>query len=183
MRTTRWITWGTCAGLLLCGGPALAQDRATTAAQAQRVDGDREFLDQTLGVNELELQLARLAAERAGTPELKAKARKMLENHTKLGERLSELAKEAGLSGRAELSADERATLARVASQPASSFDAVFKQTVDDGHVSELAMYQAEVTRAKSPQLRALAEERVTALKQAVAGAGQSAKTMDGERR
>ena len=182
MRTTRWITWGTCAGLLLCGGPAVAQDRAP-AAQTQRVDGDREFLGQALGVNELELQLAQLATERASTPELKAKARKMLENHTKLGERLSELAKQAGLSGRAELSADERATLARVAAQPAGSFDAVFKQTVDDGHVSELAMYQAEVTRAKDPQLRVLAEERVTALKQAVAGAGQAAKPMDVERR
>jgi len=182
MRTTRWITSGTCAGLLLSGGPALAQDRAT-AAQTQRVDGDREFLDQALGVNELELQLARLATERAGTAELKAKAQKMLENHTKLGEQLSDLAKQAGRSGRAEMTAEQRATYAHVEAQPASNFDAVFKQTVDDGHVKELALYQAEVTRAANPQLRAFAERRVAALQQAMSGAGQSAKAMGGEKR
>ena len=62
MRTTRGITSGTCAALLLWGGPGLAQDRAT-GAQAQATD-DGEFLQQALGVNELELRLSRLAAER-----------------------------------------------------------------------------------------------------------------------
>lgn len=182
MRTTRWITAGACAGLLLGGGAILAEARAA-GAQTQRAAGDGEFLQQALGVNELELQLARLATERASTPEGTGKAQKMLENHTKLQAQLEDLARQAGVPAPVELTPEQRADLARVESQHGSSFDAVFKQTVDDGHVKELAMYQAEVTRANSPQLRALAEQRVVALKQAVAGAQQPAKGMQGMER
>jgi putative membrane protein len=173
MRRMRRITAGTCAGLLLWGGATLAADHAAGTQTSPAAD-DGEFLEQALGVNELELELARLAAERATTPEGKAKAQKMLENHTKLQTQLEDLAKQAGVPGPVEMAPEQQATLAQVASRQGSRFDAVFKQTVDDGHVKELAMYQAEVTRAKNPQLRALAEERVAALKQAVAGAQQS---------
>ena len=48
----------------------------------------------------------------------------------------------------------------------------MFKQTVDDGHVKELAMYRAEASRTESPKLKALVDDRVVALEKAVAGAG-----------
>ncbi len=174
MRRTRWVTSGVCAGLLLSGGRALAKEPATRA-QTQRLDSDGEFLKQALGVNELELKLGRLAVERSSTPESKAKAQKMVENHTKLGQQLSDLAQQAGLSGNAEMSPDQTETFARVESQRGRSFDTAFKQTIDAGHVKELAMYQAEVSRAANPQLRALAEQRVAALQQAL-GVEQPAK-------
>ncbi len=180
MRTTRWM-WGACAGLLLSGG-ALAKEPAPRA-QTHPAGRDGEFVRQALAVNELELRLGRLAAERATGPELRAKAQKMVENHTKIGRQLADLAQQAGMPGDAEMSAEQRETFARVESQPASSFDRVFQQTVDEGHVKELAMYQAEVSRAASPQLRTLAEQRVAALKQAVAGAGQPAKAMSSDER
>jgi putative membrane protein len=107
----------------------------------------------------------------------------MLENHTEIQTRLEDLANQAGVPGPVEMTPEQQAALARVKSQQGSSFDAVFKQTVDDGHVKELAMYEAEVTRAGTPQLRALAEQRVAALKQAVGGAQQSAKGRRGEER
>jgi hypothetical protein len=50
----------------------------------------------------------------------------------------------------------------------------VFKQTVDAGHVKELALYRDEVGRANDPQLRALAETRVETLEKAL-GKGPSA--------
>lgn len=172
MRGTRWIETGLCAVLLLSGGPALAA-KSPPRAQPQGAEGDREFLRRALGVNELELQLGRLAAERANTSQLKAAAEKMVQNHTKLGQQLSELAQRAGVSGNAEMSSDERKTFDRVKSQSGSSFDSTFEQTVDAGHVTELAMYRDEVGRAANPRLGAFVEQRVAALQQAVAAAEQ----------
>jgi putative membrane protein len=132
---------------------------------------DQEFLEQALGVNQLELQLGRLAAERATTPDVKAMGQKMVEKHTELGQQLAELARQSGGSGKAELSSDQRAIVDRVASQSGSGFDSVFKMVVDAGHVKELAMYRDEVSRAASPKLRELAERRVTKLQETVAQA------------
>lgn len=173
-RSVNWIHVGVVAGLLLSGGSAAAQASSPAAAQPQT--GDRAFLERALGVNELEVRLGRLAAERGSTPEVKAQGQKMVQNHTALGQELGALARQAGATGTAELSSDQRAAFDRVAAQPASGFDAEFRRTVDDGHVAELAMYRDEVGRAVSPDLRALAERRVAALEQAMAGSGQGAK-------
>lgn len=144
------------------------------AARAADAQDDRAFLDRARGVNELELRLGQLATERSQTPEGRAAARKMVENHTAIGKRLAELARRAGSTGSPQLSTEQQATLARVSAAPEGEFDATFKRTVDAGHVDELAMYRGEVDRAADPDLRALASERVTALQKAVAGAGMS---------
>jgi putative membrane protein len=177
MRRASRIHAGVLAGLLLSGGTALAQAASPPAAQP-RPEGDRAFLERALGVNELEVRLGHLAAERGATPEVKAAGRNMIEKHTALGQELGALARQAGASGTAELSPDQRAAFDRVAAQPASGFDAEFRRTVDAGHVQELAMYRDELSRASSPALRALAERRVAALEKALAGSAQGAKAM-----
>jgi len=168
MYRTRWIHAGLCAGLLLSTGVALALG-APPESPAQRVESDRAFLKQALGVNELELRLGRLATERATTSELKAMGKKMVQKHTEFGQQLSELAKQSGISGDAEMSPDQQETLTRVESQSGREFDTAFKQTVDEGHVKELAMYRDEVSRAANPQLRVLAEQRVATLQKSMA--------------
>jgi putative membrane protein len=172
MRGTRWMNAGLCAGLLLSGDVVLAQQSPSKATAAPYNNGDQDFLENALGVNQLELQLGRLAAERATTPEVKAMGQKMVQKHTELGQQLSDLARQSGGSGNPELSSDQRAIYDRVASQSGIAFDTTFKQTVDAGHIKELAMYRDEVSRAANPQLRALAEGRVVKLQETVAQAG-----------
>jgi putative membrane protein len=167
-RTKCIIQAGICVGLLLSRGAVLAQESPHTA-QTPRVEGDRAFLKQALGVNQLELQLGRLAVERGSTSELKAMGQKMVQKHTELGRQLRDLAKQSGMSGEPQLSPDQLDTFNRVKSQAGSGFDAAFKQTVDAGHVNELAMYRDEVSRAASPKLRTLAKQRVAALEQSMA--------------
>jgi putative membrane protein len=166
MRTTL-INLGLCAGLLWSGSAALA-DRSPAPA-TQQANSDQEFLDKALGVNQLELQLGQLAAQKGTTAEVKAMGKKMVEKHTELGNQLADLARHAGGSGKAALSSDQRATYDRVAAQSGSALDAAFKDVVDAGHIKELAMYRDEVGRAKSPALRELAQRRVAKLEETVA--------------
>jgi putative membrane protein len=168
---TQWINMGLCLGLLLSGGVVLADAPPAKPAETQSDKADQQFLDKALGVNQLELQLGQLATQRTSTPEVKAMAQKMVEKHTELGQQLAELSRQAGGTGKAELSSEQRAIYKRVSSQPDAAFDAVFKDVVDAGHVSELAMYQDEVSHAKSPALRELVERRAAKLKETVAQA------------
>jgi putative membrane protein len=166
---TKLINLGLCAGLLLSGSVALADQ--SPAPTKQHESSDQEFLEKALGVNQLELQLGQLAAQRATTAEVKAIGQKMVEKHTELGQQLAELARQSGGSGKAALTSDQRATYDRVASQSGSALDSVFKEVVDAGHVKELAMYRDEVGRAKSQALRELAQRRVAKLEETVAQA------------
>jgi putative membrane protein len=172
MARTRWIRVVVC-GLLwaIAAVPALGQPPSEASPRHDASDG--AFLKQALAVNELELRLGRLAGEQATTAEVKSMGKNMVQKHTELGQKLSVLAKQAGVSPEPALTADQQETFAHVKSQTGPTFDRVFKQTVDDGHVSELAMYRDEVSRATNPQLRRLAEDRVTALQKSMAAAGQ----------
>jgi len=174
MRNTRWFKPALLAGLLL-GPQMLARAALAAASQTHAAQSDQEFVKRALGVNEEEVQLGRLAAERASTPEVKAMGQRMVQNHSRLGQQLSDLAEQLGVSGTAELSPDQRDTLARVRARSGTDFDAAFKQTVDDGHVKELAMYRDELGLTNNPQLRALAKTRVEALEKSL-GKGQAAK-------
>ena len=167
----KWIVLALCAGLSLSGGVAIADKSAGDQAQTQHDDGDRQFLDTALGVNQLELQLGQLAAQRATTAEVKAMGEKMVQKHTELGQQLAELSRAAGGSGMAALSSEQRAVYDRVASRSGSELDAVFKEVVDAGHIKELAMYEEEVSRAKSPALRELVQGRVAKLRETIAQA------------
>jgi predicted outer membrane protein len=171
MRITKWINAGLSIGLLVSNGVMLTLPSPALAAETDYEYSDQEFLEQALGINQLELQLARLAAERATTAEVKAMSVKMVQKHTELGQQLVDLAKQSGGSGNPEMSSDQRAIYARVASLSGGDFDVAFKQIVETGHVKELAIYRDEVSRASNPQLRELVKRRVVKLQETVAQA------------
>lgn len=179
MRRAEWIITGLSAVLLSSSGAALAQaaepgfqlPASASPPTTSQARSDRDFLEQALGVNELELRLGRLAGQRGMTAEVKAMGEKMVEKHGELGQQLSHFAHESGSSGKPTMTADQRATLDRVMSQSEGTFDSTFTQTVDAGHIQELGMYRDEVSRAVNPQLRALVQGRVVKLQEAVAKA------------
>jgi putative membrane protein len=178
MRIMQWTRAGICAALLLSGGVSFAEGSSPPPPQMENADAksDREFLASALRVNQVELTLGQMAAERGSTPEVKAMGAKMVQKHTELGGQLTDQARRLGVSGAPELSPDQRSTVVRLASLSGGAFDKAFKETVDAGHVQELAMYRGEASHTVDPGLRDLAQRRVATLEQTVAQAGQAAK-------
>ena len=166
----KWLNAGVLVGML-SAGPMLAVAVPAQAGEVQSAIGDRAFLEQALRVNQLELRLGELAADRGASPDVRSMGQTMVKNHTALGRQLADLSIQSGGSANVVLTSDQQATFDRVAAQSGSAFDGVFKQTVDAGHVKELAMYRDEVGRATNPQLRELADRRVTKLQETVAKA------------
>jgi len=148
---------------------------SVTASVAYGADtSDQEFLARAIRHNQLELRLGHMAAERASTPEVKAVGETMVKNHSELEKQLEELTQKAGVSVNPELSSEQRAVITRLESISGTAFDRDFKQTLNDIHVRELAMYQDEVNRAQDPKLRTLAKKRVTKLEVTVKQAGKT---------
>lgn len=160
MRTTRWIRAGILSAALATGGTTLAEPPAEA--------GDRGFLTRALATNRGELALGRLAIERAVTPAVRAMGQKMVQKHTELGRQLDERAVRMSVAVAAETSAEERATLARLAALPGGAFDEAFKQTIDDIHRRELALYEAEAKSTTSPELHTLVQGRVISLRKSL---------------
>jgi len=176
MRNVSWMNVAVFAGLLFSAGPSLADDAPPRAAQASApTPADRDFLVRALGVNQTEILLGRMASKRGTTPEVRAMGDKMVQRHTELAQQLRQLAQIDPAAEPPTLTADQQKTVARLAATSESEFDRSFKDTVDAGHVDELAMYREEVRRSADPRLSALAVVRVAALERAVASARPAA--------
>jgi putative membrane protein len=167
MRKMQWVSAGFCAALMLSGSVAFADGSPPPTAAAPQ--SDHEFLVRALGVNQLELVLGQLAAKKGNSPEVRAMGEKMVRKHTEFGRQLSDLAQLPAGSAAPALSAAQQSTYARLTSLSGNEFDKSFKETVDAGHVQELAMYRDEAIHAADQRLRALAQGRVTTLQQTVA--------------
>jgi putative membrane protein len=176
MRTTQWMTAGICAGLLFSARASFADgvSPSTTQTPSAPAPTDKAFLVRALGVNQLELMLGQMAVKRAAAPEVRAMGEKMVQKHTEFGRQLSDLAQIAPTSEAPKLSADQQRTYVRLASLSGTDFDKSFKETVNAGHVQELAMYREEVGHAVDPRLVALAQGRVATLEKSMANAVQA---------
>jgi putative membrane protein len=177
MRMKQWTRAGVCAALLLSRGVSFAEGSSPPPSQTENANAtsDAEFLARALRVNEIELTLGRMAAERGSTPDVKAMGAKMVQKHNELGWQLTDQTQRLGFHVAPELSADQRSTVDRLASLSGSAFDKSFKQTVDAGHLQERAMYRGEASHTLDPGLRDLTQRRVATLEQTVAS-GQVAK-------
>jgi putative membrane protein len=176
MRTMQWMSAGIFAGLLFSGGMSFADDSSppTTQSPTEVAPSDRDFLVRALSVNQLELVLGQMAVERGATPEVRATGEKMVQKHTEFGRQLSAIAQLTPTSGAPKLSEAQRTKVFQLASLSGNDFDKSFKDTVDVGHVEELAMYRDEASHAADPRLRALAQGRVATLQETVAKASQA---------
>src|SRR6516164_6396049 len=123
MRDSGWFKW-----LLVTGALSWAMLAYAASAPQGRAGSDQEFVQRALAVNEGEVQLGKLASERASTPDVKGTGEKMVQKHSQLGQQLGGLANQLGASSTAELSADQRDTLARLRALPGSEFDPAFKR-------------------------------------------------------
>ena len=128
MRMMQWTRAGVCAALLLSGGVSFAEGSSPPPSQTENADAtsDRGFLANALRVNQVELTLGQMAAERGSTPEVRATGAKMVQKHTELGGQLADQARRLGVSAAPELSPDQRSTVVRLASLSGSAFDQSF---------------------------------------------------------
>jgi putative membrane protein len=177
MQSMRWMSAGMLVALLMSGGVAFADGSSPPPpAESASAQGDRDFLVSALRVNQLELTLGKMAVERANTPAVKVMGTTMVQKHTELGGQLGAQAKRLGAPLAPPLLPDQQSTVDRLASMSAAHFDDEFKETVDAGHVLELAMYRVEASQTADAGLRTLAQRRVATLEKSVAQAAQAAK-------
>jgi putative membrane protein len=130
----------------------------------QPTGSDRQFLEKMVPLNEFEIRLGQMAATRGGTPEIRDKGKKMSGNHLQLGGRLGTLAARMGVKPPTEPTAEQKASLDKLASLSGAAFDSAFVHEVDDAHAQARAILENEVQNGSHPELKSLAKENLAKL-------------------
>ncbi|NVI15306.1 DUF4142 domain-containing protein, partial [Burkholderia pseudomallei] len=174
MKTRRWIIAGAaCAAL---GAPALhAQmpseppasnshvgrdvvnppEHANDAQIAKRPQGvDAEFVDKAGLAGKSEVQAGQLAGERSATPDVRAFAKRMVDDHGRLNEALRELAERKGVPVQAAQIVDPEVEALR--GKSGREFDVAYLAAAGPAaHRKAIRLFEDEARSGRDPDLRA----------------------------
>ena len=136
------------------------------AASAEVAAPDKSFIQEAAHANLEEVELGRLAAEKAADPDVKAFAQKMVDDHAKANDQLKQVAtvvKVVVPSGLTSRSKSEKAKLEKL-SGPA--FDRAYVEVVIKGHEKDIQEFTREAKREMAPGgVKNLASAQLSSLK------------------
>ena len=131
----------------------------TPHAKAQATDDDKKFLTEASQGNYDEIQLGKLAEQKASDPAVKAFGRRMVTDHTRLSEKMKPFATSWGLSEPTGLSPDAQKEYDKLQGLSGHDFD---KQYIDDmvsDHTKDLDAFTKEVKDTHDAKFRAAVEQ------------------------
>ena len=108
-----------------------------TAGEAERnavQDSDKDFVNQLLSGGMAEVELGRMASERAVHPDVKKFGQMMVDDHTKAGNELKEIAARFGIPTAPQIDEKHRDLMEKLSKLRGNEFDRDYIDAMVDGH-------------------------------------------------
>ena len=135
-------------------GAALAVAAAGAGAQSA---GDQAFVTKLAGVAMAEVELGKLAKDKASSREVKAFANRMIDEHTKAGNELKGIAQRKNITWPAALPPDAVALKDKLSKLSGAAFDRAYIDAMVMGHTEVLAEVKTEAQSGSDPDVKAWA--------------------------
>jgi putative membrane protein len=123
---------------------------------------DRDFMIEAARGGIAEVEMGRLAAQRAASEPVRQFAQKMVTEHGAANQDLMQLAQQKGVILPQEMDAAHRATMDRLATLSGAAFDQAYMNEMMKDHHHAAALYTREAREGQDADVRALANKGLT---------------------
>ncbi|MGK4001902.1 DUF4142 domain-containing protein [Sorangium sp. So ce1036] len=155
--------------------PAQQGQRAQQGQQGQPslAKADREFIEKASQGGLLEVRLGQLAQQHASTPEVKGFGQRMIDDHTTINKRLTELAERKGMLVPQELDKKHQEEVDKLAKKTGSEFDRDYMNMMVDDHKDDVERFEKASKDAKDADLKSFAAATLPTLREHLTQARQ----------
>lgn len=160
---------GALAGLLIAYDPALAHQRHASggATHAGTTMDAKTFVDHATQTGLTEVELGKLAADRAASPDVKQFGQRMVEDHSKAGDELAKLASSKGITAPTEVTDPKhRALIDRLEKLSGREFDRAYMQAMVSGHDHAVGAFKTYAQRGDDGDIKAWAQQTLPTLEE-----------------
>jgi putative membrane protein len=126
---------------------------------------DKKFVREAAQGGMAEVEMGKLATEKASSPEVKKFGQRMVDDHTKAGDQLKEVASSKGISVPDKLSAKDEATKLRLSKLSGEQFDKAYMSDMVKDHTQDVADFQRESSSGMDPDVKNFASQTLPTLK------------------
>jgi putative membrane protein len=148
-----------------------ATERAAGSLSAE----ERSFINEAAIGGLAEVEMGRVATKNAKSPDVKNFGQRMIDDHTKVNQELTQLASSKGITPPKELDAKNRATMESLSKLTGAQFDKEYMSHMVEDHQKDVAAFQKQASQAKDPELKAFASKTLPTLEEHL----QLAKSID----
>ncbi len=127
--------------------------------------GDLAFMNDAAPGGMAEVELGKLAAQKAQNPEVKAFAQKMVEDHSKAGEELKALAAQKKVMLPADVLPTHKEVMAKLSKLSGADFDKEYVTAMVAAHEKDVAAFENVSKTAADADVKAFATKTLPTLK------------------
>ena len=152
---------------LFAGPTSSAQqpgDAPSMSSSATPSAADSKFMKEAADGGMAEVELGKLASEKASSSEVKQFGQRMVEDHGKANDELKQLATQKHVDLPAEPSAKHKATKARLEKLSGEQFDKAYVADMLKDHKKDVAAFEKQSRSAKDPDLKSFAAKTLPTL-------------------
>jgi putative membrane protein len=154
------------AALVALTGPAAAQVQVVS-------DQDREFVNKAATGNLAEIELGRVAAQRAARPSVRSFGERMVTDHGRSNAELTSLARSKGIEVPTALEPSQQAVRDRLSALSGNDFDRAYVSEMVRDHTEDIALFERAAEISTDPDLKAWAAQSLPMLREHLALARQ----------
>ena len=159
--------------LFSCGNQAKHDDATEIAEEQneQNLDGNKElekasdFVVKAADAGMAEVQLGKLAAERATKPEVKKFAQTMVEEHTRANDELKTLAQQQNIVVPSSISEENQEKMNKLQEKQGEEFDKEYMDMMVKDHEKVVDMFEKQAENGDVPEVSEWASNKVPALR------------------
>jgi putative membrane protein len=139
------------------GTPNPATDTPKSSTAAKSASADSAFVMKAAQANMAEVELGKVAAEKAMRDEVKKFGQMMVDDHTKAGDELKTIATQKNITWPTEIDREHKALQSKLSGLSGAEFDRAYMQAMVDGHKKVAADVRKESTSGKDSDVKAWA--------------------------
>ena len=141
--------------LVMSGGLALAQN-----------SGDTRFAKEAAAGGMAEVQMGQLAVQKASNERVKQFGQRMIDDHTKAGNELKNVASKDNISLPSELNPHDKLIYDNLSKLEGAAFDHAYMQDMVKDHQADVNEFQREASNGANPDLKSFATTTLPTLQE-----------------
>jgi putative membrane protein len=147
-------------------GTAATTGTSKTAQSSSLSRSERRFIEKTLEKGMQDVELSKLALDKAQNPQVKELAKRLVEDHPKANAELMKLATAKGVTPPAAVDASHKRKIEKMSKKSGRDFDRDYADEMEDDHSKEVREFRSMAKSAKDPDVKAFAASTLPTLEQ-----------------
>lgn len=157
------------AGMFFClNGSAMAQkvnaDAPNGATGATQTKADSNFAREAAEGGMLEVELGKIAVQKATNQQIRQFGQRMIDDHTKANDQLKSIAAKDNITLPAQLDRKDQSMVDRFSKMTGTEFDRVYARDMVKDHSNDVAAFQKEANNGRNPDLKDFAGSTLSTL-------------------